>query len=283
MRAPGWCGLAAAAALLLAPPAGAQDPELDQLAATVRAATAALRDTAAASAAGFRPFGPDFPTMGRHWVSVARVMEGGVDPVRPPILEYASIEGRTQLVGVGFATLVEADEVPAGLPVPPGAWHFHSGTLDEESFLLGHASHGRGAGPRVRIAVLHLWVWETNPDGLTATHNPGLPFRRLGLAVPDTPPAEAAAHAVALAAGAAPYYLAQARARGVTRATDVAEVAAALERGARRIGELLAAEPARALTPRAADAVVREWLRIWDEVEERTSTEVRRAAEPSSA
>lgn len=261
-------------------PLEAQRTALEQLTQTARAATVRYRDTAAAAADGYRPFGPDFPTMGRHWVNVRRVMAGGVDPTHPPILEYATIDGRTVLVGVGFAALVAGGEVPTSLPVPADAWHFHSGTLDAESFVVAHASHGAHARGRVRVAVLHLWVWESNPAGLTATDNWGLPFRRLGLRVPQTEPSADELHAVALAAGAAPYYMGYARAAGVRHPAALSEVEAALARGAARITAAIAASGAAELSPALAAVAARGWAQVWDEVEARTSPAVRRTAEP---
>ena len=114
------------------------------------------------------------------------------------ILEYATIDGRPALVGIAYAVLVPSGEPPAGLPVPPDAWHFHGGTVDAETFVSSHAGAGReGAGPR--IAVLHVWLGIANPDGLFASDNWALPYARLGIPVPAVP-AAAVTRALGLAA-----------------------------------------------------------------------------------
>lgn len=209
----------AVALLGLATPAMAQEATTDSqraFVATVREATARYRDRAAAVADGYRPIGPDFPGMGEHWISVPLLLRGGVDPRRPPILEYATLENEVTLVGAAFAVLVKAGELPptGDVPVETEDWHFHSGTVSEESFVSSHAqgAHQHGGGPS--IAVLHVWAWYENPDGPFATDNWALPFARLGLPVPDTRPDDPAWHAVALAAGGERYYQAVLAASG---------------------------------------------------------------------
>jgi len=199
------------AILLLAIPfavARAQVPSPDDSAALAsfvaraRAGTEALRSPEAARAAGYRPVGPDFPGMGRHWIHTALILRSTPDPAQPPVLEYAELNGTTVLVGVAYAVLVKGDTAPTSLPVPAAAWHFHQGTVEEESFLRAHAGVGSHEmtmeGPR--LAVVHAWIWLDNPDGLLATDNWALPYARLGLAVPQHT-SHAAARALALAAG----------------------------------------------------------------------------------
>jgi hypothetical protein len=167
--------------------------------AAARTGTAAYRDVEVARAAGYRPVGPDFPGMGQHWVHPALILRDTLDPAAPPILEYAEIAGRQTLVGVAYAKLVRDGTPPLGLPVPSAAWHFHQGTVEEESFLRSHAGVGHVV-PGPRIAVLHAWIWLENPDGLLATDNWALPYARLGYRMPAGASQEAA-RAVALAAG----------------------------------------------------------------------------------
>ena len=177
------------------------------LATLVRVGTARYHDQAAAIADGYRRVGPDFPSMGEHWVNAALLVSGVLDPARPQVLEYATIGGEPRLLGVAFAVLVDSAP-PTGLPVPPSAWHTHAGTVDEESFVLSHAeaeAHGHHEMSGPRVAILHAWVWLDNPAGLLATDNWAVPFARLGFAVPEgvTP---AAGRAAALAAGGARYF-----------------------------------------------------------------------------
>ena len=186
------------APLLLA--SAMQATALDDFLAQARLGTARYRQPDSARAAGYRPIGPDFPGMGQHWVHPSLVLRDSLDPAQPSVLEYAEVGGRLTLVGVAYAVLVKDSAAPpTSLPVPPGAWHFHQGTVEEESFIRGHAGFGHDM-PGPKIAVLHAWIWLENPDGLLATDNWALPYARAGLAAPKRI-SHAAARALALAAG----------------------------------------------------------------------------------
>jgi hypothetical protein len=205
-------GLAFALTALAAPAMAqvAEPHDQQEFVRVVREATERYRDRSRAIADGYRPIGPDFPGMGEHWISVPLLLRGEVDPARPPILEYATLENEATLVGAAFAVLLkEGEQPPSGsIPVGPDEWHYHRGTVSEESFVASHkpGKHQHASGPA--IAVLHVWAWFENPDGPFATDNWALPFARLGLTVPDSAPDSDAWHAVALAAGGDRYYLA---------------------------------------------------------------------------
>ncbi len=177
------------------------DTALASFVSRARAGTEALRHPDAARLAGYHPVGPDFPGMGRHWIHTSLILRPIPDAAQPPVLEYAELNGTPTLVGVAYAVLVNADSAPPSLPVPAAAWHFHQGTVDEESFLRSHAGAGHVMpGPGPRLAVVHAWIWLDNPDGLLATDNWALPYARLGLRVPSHG-SRAAARALALASG----------------------------------------------------------------------------------
>lgn len=176
-----------------------QGGALDDFLARARLGTARYHDADSARAAGYRPVGPDFPGMGRHWVHPSLILRDTLDAAHPPVLEYAEISGRLTLVGVAYAVLVKDGSPPHSFPVPAAAWHFHQGTVEEESFLRSHAGLGH-ATPGPKIAVLHAWIWLDNPDGVLATDNWALPYARLGYRVPLRT-SHAAARALALAAG----------------------------------------------------------------------------------
>jgi hypothetical protein len=235
-------------------PDGAPDKAAFVLA--VRDATARYRDRQAAVSDGYRKIGPDFPGMGEHWISVPLLLEGGLDPRRPPILEYAMIDGAPTLVGAAFAVLLQPGESPpsAGLPVDRAAWHYHGGTVSEESFVLGHAQQEHGSPDKPRVAVLHVWAWLDNPAGPFATDNWALPYLRLGLEPPTDPPRAATAHALALAAGGVGYYEALVGAAGgePARATPLLQAAAADVR-------IL-------LDRQAVPAAAARWMQLRDEV-----------------
>ena len=159
-----------------------------------------------AIAAGFRPLGRDFPSMGEHWVNPGKVIAGRFDLADPAMLIYATIDGKPVLLGVVFAIPLEAGQPLPPLPGGLQAWHEHNGTVDEESFL---PEHGGGHSPTrlagTRLAILHVWTLLPNPAGYLAAENWSLPFARLHLAAPATIP-EPAARALSLVSGSGDFY-----------------------------------------------------------------------------
>ena len=261
-------------AMLVAAGAATQNPDFI---AKARAATAAYRDVEVARAAGYRPVGPDFPGMGRHWVHPALILRDTLDPAAPPILEYAEINGHPTLVGVAYAKLVRDATPPTGLPVPAAAWHFHQGTVEEESFVRSHAGlvHiAPGAEREPRIAVLHAWVWLENPDGLLATDNWALPYARLGYRMPPGASTDAA-RSVALAAGEGgrTYVEALLRAVGRPSAPEQETLAALVARHQAAARALLADATYNRATPPVA-ALERCWVTLLEDVRAAVRPEV---------
>jgi hypothetical protein len=204
--------------------------------------------------------------MGQHWVHPALILRDTLDPAAPPILEYAEIAGRQTLVGVAYAKLVRDGTPPLGLPVPSAAWHFHQGTVEEESFLRSHAGVGHVV-PGPRIAVLHAWIWLENPDGLLATDNWALPYARLGYRMPAGASHEAA-RAVALAAGdggGRHYVEALLRALGRPNAGEERALALLVERHQ---------AAARALLPGDAKTLALCWTELLEDVRAAVRPEV---------
>jgi len=225
--------------------------------AAARAGSAQYRDLDAAIADGFRLVGGDFPGMGEHWVHAGRLIAGVVDPSRPAILSYATINGLPTLVGVAYALPLGAgDSLPTA---PRNAWHAHSGSVDEASFLPRHAGHD-AANSGVRIAVLHAWAWLDNPDGQFATDNPALPFARAGLSpAPASPPA---LRALALAHGGVPFYAVAAARASEPGDTSSRSVVRLLEDAAARVRAAVAAQPAG--PPDGELATI--WETLWKEI-----------------
>ena len=234
-------------------PAAAQSAamteEVGEFVASVRAATARYRDQAAAIADGYRRIGPDFPSMGEHWLSISIVVRDEVDPLHPPILEYVTVAGQPVLAGIAYAQLVRDGPPRAPLPAPPSAWHFHEGTVDEESFILSHAERSGAVAAdsgRPRIGVLHAWLWLENPAGLFATDNWALPWHRLGIPPPEWVGAVSPAGlAAALASGGEPYFVAVLSLRHHLTIKQSKRIAAVLERHAHGLRVLLQAGTAR--------------------------------------
>jgi hypothetical protein len=233
-----------------------------------------FRDRRAASAAGYRRLGADFPAMGEHWVNPGLAIAGRFDPARPSMLSYAVVGGAPRLVGVVYAVPLAPGESPPAIPDAASRWHEHNGSVDEESLTSSHdvpdahdphGGHGAASpdvvAPRARLAILHAWTETANPAGLFATDNWSLPFVRLGLAPPASPD-PLAARALALAAGAEPYYL-RLLGGGATLAPDAdATARAALATARGEVAALLARRTGDALT----DAELRALRDVWSRV-----------------
>ena len=180
--------------ILLWAPTGVagQDPTPAAFASAAMEEVARFSDVGVAIAEGYRKLGPDFPGMGEHWINPTLVIEGRLDPQRPPVLAYARVDGERRFVGFAFTHVLGPEEsIPEG-PFPSHAWHDHSGGVDEESVLLsGPVSiHGRSRG--FRLSMVHVWAPLENADGLLAQNNWALPFVRAGLSVPQHVTIEAA-------------------------------------------------------------------------------------------
>jgi len=235
------------------------DTAVASFATAVREATARYQDQATAIGDGYRRIGPDFPSMGEHWVSIPLVVSGTIDPEHPPILEYATLRGRPTLVGVAYTQLLSAGSPAALVPASPDDWHYHAGTVDEESFILGHAGtdheHPESGGPR--IAVLHAWVWADNPAGFFATDNWALPYLRLGLPVPLMVGPTPASFALALAAGGEAYFRTLLQLRHHPSPEQARAIQDLLARQAAAIREEVASG-----RPPEAEELTRLWVRL---------------------
>lgn len=139
---------------LLILPAQAAPPdhaEVNRQLAEIRQATAQYHDVAVAIADGYE-LGPDpdcVPGMGYHYVKDAAIAgdQSGLDPLEPAILVYAPRnDGTHKLVAVEYASWAPAELFGRTFD-PPGGPPFHT---------------------------LHAWVWQANPDGLFAAHNPNV-------------------------------------------------------------------------------------------------------------
>ena len=139
--------------------------------ASVAKAVAPLRATAAAGAAGFQPRFGWIPTMGVHWVSVNKMMQGRqTDRTAPSQLMFSRIGGRDSLVGAAYGYVTADNDTvrPALFDTKP-PWHEHPDL----------------APPGLTLVMLHVW-FVPSPDGPFAGTNPNLPFWAVGLAAPDS-------------------------------------------------------------------------------------------------
>ena len=132
---------------------------------TVRQATEAYRDTAAATAAGYASLGtcvssPQHGAMGVHFGNAALIGDGALDASRPELLVYEPrAGGGLQLVAVEY--LVIASQWHATNAAPP--------------MLMGQHFHFVGSPNRYGLPAfyeLHVWAWKHNPHGTFADFNP---------------------------------------------------------------------------------------------------------------
>lgn len=129
----------------------------------VRTATAQFRDVDVATAQGYVPVSPceQLPGaggMGIHYLHPGLAADGEVIPTRPEILLYEPTEDGLALVGVEYFVTEDA----AAGRTPSVLGRSFEGPMD---------GHGPGMP---RHYDLHLWVWEQNPNGVSATWNPAV-------------------------------------------------------------------------------------------------------------
>lgn len=246
----------------------------------VRAATERFARLDEAIAAGYRLVGPDFPGMGEHWVNIRAIMMKRVDPAHPAVLSYLRVAGEAVLTGAAFAVPLRPGEAPPHLPFPV-SWHRHSGSIAEETLHLNpHAMESAPDGPE--LAMIHAWVWTTNPAGTFAQQNWTLPFHRLGLGAPEgvTPPAGKAAH---LASGGVDYYAGVIEQAGRPAAPEVESVREALQEAERDVHEIIGRWSSGRLT--GSECIGRleaRWERMWDDIHVRVSPDVANRLAPLS-
>jgi hypothetical protein len=157
-------GLVTALVSYIALAMAADGPPASRLADEVRRATAAYRDVAGASAAGYVPFlgcvtGPQEGAMGIHYVNGELVGDGKLDAARPEALMFEPRNGKLELVGVEYIVLA-------------AAWDAHTKTPPT---LLGQVFHYTSSPNRYGIPAfysLHVWAWKRNPHGSYVDWNP---------------------------------------------------------------------------------------------------------------
>jgi hypothetical protein len=125
----------------------------------VREATERFRDVAVAEAEGYHLLfgcvsGPDSGAMGLHYVNLALVGDGELDPARPEIVIYEPTpSGRLRLIGADFLVFAEAwDRKGVGTPQ-----------------LMGQLLHLFESPNRFGLPAfytLHVWAWKENPTGM---------------------------------------------------------------------------------------------------------------------
>ena len=125
----------------------------------VRESTERFRDVAVAEAEGYQLLfgcvsGPDSGAMGLHYVNLALVADGELDPTRPEIVIYEPApNGGRRLIGADFLVLAEAwDKKGVGTPQ-----------------LMGQLMHLFESPNRFGLPAfytLHVWAWKESPTGM---------------------------------------------------------------------------------------------------------------------
>ena len=256
---------------------GGHDHSLDSLARAVERETERYADRRAASAAGYRRIGPDFPGMGEHWLHPGALLSGAVDAARPTLLIYATINGKPQLLGAGFATTTDSASPVSHAPGWPEAWHEHSGLIDDESGV----APGRSAANATHVWVLHVWTKLPNPAGTFIPDNWALPFHRLGLSVPATADADAA-RALALIDGGDGYLRAVLTDANLRTPANAGAIDAIIARSRTEVGSLVPA-PGAVVSDEALARLRHAWRTLGNSLREQLGAAVDQYLAPPHA
>jgi hypothetical protein len=145
-----------AVALTATASAGAMPLEGDLQAA--KAASARFHSVKQALRAGYVRESPCIPGEGFHYGKMSLLMDTVLDPKRPELMLYElKPNGKLRLVGVEY--FIAADAV-AGPP-----------SLFGRTFDGPMAGHFPGQPAHYE---LHVWLWESNPNGMFAFPNPNV-------------------------------------------------------------------------------------------------------------
>ena len=131
---------------------------------TVRQATVRFKDVKDAEKAGYGLLhgcvaSPQEGAMGVHFANNSLVGDGTLDAQHPEALLYEAKDGKMQLVGVEYIVIAEAWN--AKHKTPP--------------VLMGQLLNYSSTPNRYGIPAfyeLHVWAWQSNPNGMFADWNP---------------------------------------------------------------------------------------------------------------
>ena len=138
--------------------AGNHKADSSEFIRTVRRATARFRDVAVAEAEGYELHfgcvsGPDNGAMGLHYVKMALVGDGKLDPEQPEIVIYEPLpNGRLRLIGADFLVLADA-------------WHANNVDPPQLGGQLLHLFESPNRFGLPNFYTLHVWAWKDNPTG----------------------------------------------------------------------------------------------------------------------
>jgi hypothetical protein len=131
----------------------------NELVKIVRESTERFRDVKVAEAEGYNLMfgcvsGPDSGAMGLHYVNLALVGDGELDPRQPEIVIYEPLpNGRLRLIGADYLAFADAwDKKGIGTPQLMG-----------QLLHLFESPNRFGLPP---FYTLHVWAWKENPTGM---------------------------------------------------------------------------------------------------------------------
>jgi hypothetical protein len=119
----------------------------------VKQATARFLDVEQATKEGYVDIGLFIPNMGWHYMK-EQLVDDNFQVEKPELLVYADdpCGGKRHLVAVEYAVpLALSKRAPKGFIGRADSWD---------------------ANQQFQLWTLHAWVWEYNPDGVFAPHNP---------------------------------------------------------------------------------------------------------------
>jgi hypothetical protein len=129
-----------------------------ELVRIVRETTRRFHDVRQAEAEGYHLMfgcvsGPDDGAMGLHYVNLALVGDGVLDPRRPEIVIYEPLpNGGRRLIGADFLIFSEA-------------WHASNQGTPELGGQLMHLIESPNRYGLPAFYTLHVWAWKPNPTG----------------------------------------------------------------------------------------------------------------------
>lgn len=247
------------------------DPAVIDFLQRARVATEVYHNLEAAIAAGYRLMGPDMPNMGEHWIHPRLAVHSSFDPSRPSVLTYVRVSGKPVLTGVAYTQTVGPGEKPPNFPFD-GAWHYHAGSLDEEAFGLTPHGMMHEDGGEPRLAMLHIWIWKSNPDGLFTADNWGLSFVRLSLPVPSKVSPDAS-RALFLVSGGVDYFSRMVQVAGDPTPKEREAVRKKLMAYQAKVRKYLAQKDEASHNPDVVE-LAGFWQALWVEIAEEVSPEL---------
>jgi hypothetical protein len=136
----------------------AQQQPAGDLVRAVRESTRRFRNVDQAKAEGYLLMfgcvsGPDDGAMGLHYVNLALVGDGILDPARPEIVIYEPLpNGGRRLIGADFLVFAET-------------WHASNTATPQVMGQLMHLIDSPNRYGLPAFYTLHVWAWKPSPTG----------------------------------------------------------------------------------------------------------------------